>query len=69
MTPYKKIFAVQPAKEEIEYKEPVMSFNMGGDGSLSGQQEKKDKKIGRNDPCPCAVERNTRNAAGLKSSE
>ncbi len=48
-----KIFAVQPAKEEIEYKEPVMSFNMGGDGSLSGQQEKKDKKTGRNEPCPC----------------
>jgi preprotein translocase subunit SecA len=48
-----KIFAVQPAKEEIEYKEPVMSFNLGGDGSLSGHQEKKDKKIGRNDPCPC----------------
>jgi preprotein translocase subunit SecA len=48
-----KIFAVQPAKEEIEYKEPVMSFNLGGDGSLSGQQEKKDKKVGRNDPCPC----------------
>jgi preprotein translocase subunit SecA len=48
-----KIFAVQPAKEAIEYKEPVMSFNLGGDGSLSGQQEKKDKKTGRNDPCPC----------------
>ena len=48
-----KIFAVQPAKEEIEYKEPVMNFNLGGDGSLSGQQEKKDKKVGRNDPCPC----------------
>ena len=48
-----KIFAVQPAKEEIEYKEPVMSFNLGGDGSLSGQQDKKDKKTGRNDPCPC----------------
>jgi preprotein translocase subunit SecA len=48
-----KIFAVQPAKEEIEYKEPVMNFNLGGDGSLSGQQDKKDKKTGRNDPCPC----------------
>jgi preprotein translocase subunit SecA len=50
----RKLYAVQPAKEEeIEYKEPVMSFNLGGDGSISGQQEKKDKKIGRNDPCPC----------------
>jgi len=49
----RKLFTVQPAKEEIEYKEPVMSFNLGGDGSISGQQDKKDKKIGRNDPCPC----------------
>ncbi|HVN96018.1 MAG TPA: preprotein translocase subunit SecA [Syntrophorhabdaceae bacterium] len=49
----RKLYAVQPAKEEIEYKEPVMSFNLGGDGSLSGQQEKKGKKVGRNDPCPC----------------
>ena len=48
-----KLFAVQPAKEEIEYKEPVVSYNLGGDGSQSGQQQKKDKKIGRNDPCPC----------------
>jgi len=48
-----KLFAVQPAKEEIEYKEPVMNYNLGGDGSQSGEQKKKDKKIGRNDPCPC----------------
>jgi len=48
-----KLFAVQPAKEEIEYKEPVMNYNLGGDGSQSNQQQKKDKKIGRNDPCPC----------------
>jgi preprotein translocase subunit SecA len=49
----RKLYAVQPAKEEIEYKEPVMSFNLGGDDSISGQQKKKDKKVGRNDPCPC----------------
>lgn len=47
-----KLFAVQPAKEEIEYKEPVMNLNLGGNGT-SAQQERKDKKIGRNDPCPC----------------
>jgi len=51
--PIQKLFAVQPAKEEIEYKEPVMNYNLGGDGSQSNQQQKKDKKIGRNDPCPC----------------
>jgi len=61
-----KIFAVQPAKEEIEYKEPVMSFNMGGDGSLSGQQEKKDKKVGRNDPCPCGSGKKYKKCCGAE---
>ena len=61
-----KIFAVQPAKEEIEYKEPVMVFNLGGDGSLSGQQEKKDKKIGRNDPCPCGSGKKYKKCCGAE---
>jgi preprotein translocase subunit SecA len=61
-----KIFAVQPAKEEIEYKEPVMSFNMGGDGSLSGQQDKKDKKVGRNDPCPCGSGKKYKKCCGAE---
>ncbi|MBA4390678.1 MAG: preprotein translocase subunit SecA [Syntrophus sp. (in: bacteria)] len=47
----RKLFAVQPAKEQIEYHEPVMVFNRG-DGSISESHDKKDK-IGRNDPCPC----------------
>ncbi len=48
-----KLFAVQPAKEEIEYKEPTMFLNLGGDSSQPAQQDKKGKKVGRNDPCPC----------------
>ncbi len=47
----RKLFAVQPAKEQIEYHEPVMIFNRS-DGSISESQDKKDK-IGRNDPCSC----------------
>jgi preprotein translocase subunit SecA len=45
-----KLFAVQPAKEEeLVREQPVMLFNLGEDAP----QERKDKKIGRNDPCPC----------------
>jgi len=45
----KKMFAVQPAKEEITHNEPVMFMNRGDERPL----EQKGKKIGRNDPCPC----------------
>ncbi len=49
----RKIFAVQPAKEEIEYQEPVMFLNRTDGGAPSDSSDKKDKKVGRNDPCPC----------------
>ncbi len=45
----RKLYAVQPAREELTRDEPVMFFNKT-DEALSMQ---KDKKIGRNDPCPC----------------
>jgi len=45
----RKLYAVQPAREELTRDEPVMFFNKA-DEALSMQ---KDKKIGRNDPCPC----------------
>ena len=49
----KKMYAVQPAKEEYvdyDYDEPVMFMNRGGEQATV---EDKEKKIGRNDPCPC----------------
>jgi preprotein translocase subunit SecA len=47
----KKMYAVQPAKEEpLTYDEPVMFMNRGGEPATV---EDKEKKIGRNDPCPC----------------
>ncbi len=49
----RKLFAVQPAKEQIEYHEPVMFLNKGDGGAAPGSSDKKDKKVGRNDPCPC----------------
>jgi len=45
----RKLYAIQPAKEELTHEEPAMFFNKA-DEALS---IKKDKKIGRNDPCPC----------------
>jgi preprotein translocase subunit SecA len=45
----KKMFAVQPAKEEITHNEPIMFMNRGDERPL----EQKEKKIGRNAPCPC----------------
>ncbi len=44
-----KLYAVQPAKEELTREQPVMFFNMGDEPA----PERKEKKIGRNDPCPC----------------
>jgi len=50
----RKVFAVQPAKEqEVEYHEPVMFFNTGDGTAAADAAGKKDKKTGRNDPCPC----------------
>lgn len=49
----KKLFAVQPAKEEISFREPVMYFNKDGSSGNTGGTDNKDKKVGRNDPCPC----------------
>jgi preprotein translocase subunit SecA len=45
----KKMFTVQPAREELTYDEPVMYTNRTDDQAF----EEKEKKIGRNDPCPC----------------
>ena len=45
----RKLFIVQPAKEELTHKEPAMMFNFGEQQPM----EKTAKKIGRNDPCPC----------------
>ncbi len=47
-----KLFAVQPAREEIRHSEPVMLFNRGEGVSSSDRRDKKEK-VGRNDPCPC----------------
>jgi len=50
----RKIFAVQPARDEqVEYHEPAMFFNIGDGGPAADSSDKKEKKIGRNDPCPC----------------
>jgi len=49
----RKLFAVQPVKQELTYHEPVMIFNHGGDTTTVQHEVKKDKKVGRNDPCPC----------------
>jgi preprotein translocase subunit SecA len=45
----RKLYAVQPAREELTREQPVMFFNTGNERA----PEKKDKKIGRNDPCSC----------------
>ncbi len=48
-----KLYAVQPAKEEeLVHHEPVMFMNLG-EGSQQRAEKQKDKKVGRNDPCPC----------------
>jgi preprotein translocase subunit SecA len=49
----RKLFAVQPARNEevdVRPEEPVIFMNRGDNG---GRQDQKSTKIGRNDPCPC----------------
>jgi len=48
----RKIFAVQPAREAPEQAEPVMFFNKNAAPSFEGP-DRKERKVGRNDPCPC----------------
>lgn len=51
----KKLFAIQPAKEEvvnIQPKEPEIFFHRSKNPEAFSQNPKQ-KKIGRNDPCPC----------------
>ena len=48
----RKVFAIQPAREAPTQAEPVMFFNKNASPSLEGK-DRKDRKIGRNDPCPC----------------
>jgi len=49
----RKLYAVQPAKEELVHEEPVIFMNRGDGPPLQQPEGRKDKKIGRNDPCPC----------------
>ena len=49
MDTVQKLYAIQPAREELTHEQPVMFFNTGNEPP----REKKDKKTGRNDPCPC----------------
>ena len=49
MDTVRKLFAIQPAREELTHEQPVMFFNKGNEAP----RETKDKKIGRNDPCSC----------------
>jgi preprotein translocase subunit SecA len=53
MDTVKKLFAIQLAKEDaLSRPEPVIFLNKD-DGKASPKTQKKDKKIGRNDLCPC----------------
>jgi preprotein translocase subunit SecA len=59
----RKLYAVQPAKEELVHEEPVIFMNKG-DGTALQSEKQKDKKIGRNDPCPCGSGRKYKKCCG-----
>ena len=48
----RKLFAIQPARQEVQKPEAPVMFMNRGDGGPEPERQK-DKKIGRNDPCPC----------------
>jgi preprotein translocase subunit SecA len=47
----RKLFAIQPAREEVVKPEAPVIFMNRGDGPAPERQ--KSGKVGRNDPCPC----------------
>jgi preprotein translocase subunit SecA len=60
----RKLFAVQPAKEELVHEEPVIFMNKGDGTALQQAGNQKDKKIGRNDPCPCGSGKKYKHCCG-----
>ncbi len=60
----RKLYAVQPAKEEVSFENPtpIIFTNKGGD-IISTQKE---KKIGRNDPCPCGSGKKYKKCCGRR---
>ena len=59
----KKLFAIQPARQEVERPEAPVIFMNRGDGGPDHEQQKA-KKIGRNDPCPCGSGRKYKKCCG-----
>ncbi len=64
-----RLFKIQIRKEEPEMQptpQQRLSLNRAGGGDGPRQAERKEKKIGRNDPCPCGSGKKYKKCCGAK---
>ncbi|MCS7280745.1 MAG: preprotein translocase subunit SecA [Desulfobacterota bacterium] len=63
----RKLFAIQPAKEEaliVEHRQPEIYLSRNGMNYRAPSYTTKQRKVGRNDPCPCGSGRKYKKCCG-----
>ncbi len=59
----KYVLSAQP-RIKIEREQVAKPLDTGGDGTLKAQPKRADKKVGRNDPCPCGSGKKYKHCCG-----
>ncbi len=59
----KYVLSAQP-RIRIEREQVAKPLDTGGDGTLKAQPKRADKKVGRNDPCPCGSGKKYKHCCG-----
>ena len=59
----KYVLSAQP-RIRIEREQVAKPMDTGGDGTLKAQPKRADKKVGRNDPCPCGSGKKYKHCCG-----
>ena len=59
----KYVLSAQP-RIKIEREQVAKPLDTGGDGTLKAQPKRTDKKVGRNDPCPCGSGKKYKHCCG-----
>ena len=59
----KYVLSAQP-RIRIEREQVAKPMDTGGDGTLKAQPKRADKKVGRNDPCPCGSGKKYKHSCG-----
>jgi preprotein translocase subunit SecA len=64
----RKLVREAPIEKTLDFKPPKMEYGRGeGSGQGKPQTVIKDKKVGRNDPCPCGSGKKHKKCCGKAS--